>query len=94
MEPKRLYKSGNDKKIDGVCGGIAEYFEIDSTIVRLIWVIAVLFVGTGVLAYIVCMVVMPVNLGNDNRNNDYNNNNNSFNNNVVDSQDVSNEDNN
>ena len=56
---KKLYKSETDKKIAGVCGGIAEYFNIDSTIVRLIWVFAVLLAGTGVLAYIICAVVMP-----------------------------------
>ena len=39
MEPKRLYKSRTDKKIDGVCGGIANYFGIDPTAVRLLWVV-------------------------------------------------------
>lgn len=56
---KKLYKSNTDKKICGVCGGIAEYFGIDSTIVRLILVLAVLFAGTGVLAYIIAAIVMP-----------------------------------
>lgn len=58
---KRLYKSATDKKLDGVCAGIAEYFDIDPTVVRLIWALAVLFAGTGVLAYIVAAVVLPRN---------------------------------
>ena len=56
---KKLYRSQTDKKIAGVCGGIAEYFGIDSTIVRLIWVLAVIFAGVGILAYIVAALVMP-----------------------------------
>lgn len=56
---KRLYKSATDKKICGVCGGIAEYFDIDPTIVRLAWVIFTLFGGSGVLAYIIAAIVMP-----------------------------------
>ena len=40
---KRLYRSESDKKICGVCGGIAEYFDIDSTVIRLLWIIATLF---------------------------------------------------
>ncbi len=56
---KRLYKSNADKKIDGVCGGIAEYFDIDSTLVRLAWIIFSCLGGSGVLAYIVAAIVMP-----------------------------------
>ena len=56
---KKLYKSNTDKKLCGVCGGIAEYFNIDSTIVRLIWVLGFFAVGTGLLAYIICALVMP-----------------------------------
>ncbi len=56
---KKLYRSDIDKKICGVCGGIAEYFSIDSTIVRLLWVLATLFAGCGILAYIVAALVMP-----------------------------------
>lgn len=55
----RLYRSENDKKIAGVCGGIAEYFGIDSTIVRLIWLISILVYGTGLLVYIVAAVIIP-----------------------------------
>ena len=56
---KKLYKSNTDKKLCGVCGGIAEYLHIDSTIIRLILVLAVLFAGCGVLAYIIAALVMP-----------------------------------
>ena len=56
---KKLYKSVTDKKIAGVCGGIAEYLNIDSTIVRLIWVFFAIFVGAGLLAYIIAAIVMP-----------------------------------
>lgn len=55
---KRLRKS-YDRKLLGVCGGIAEYFNIDPTIVRLIWVFLVLCIGTGVLAYLIAAIVMP-----------------------------------
>lgn len=56
---KRLTKSSTDKKIAGVCGGIAEYANIDPTIVRLIWVFLGLFAGSGVLAYIVAALIIP-----------------------------------
>ena len=56
---KKLYRSKTDKKICGVCGGIAEYLGIDSTIVRLILVLAVVCAGVGVLAYIIAALIMP-----------------------------------
>lgn len=56
---KKLYKSNTDKKVCGVCGGVAEYLNIDSTVVRLILVLLVLCAGCGVLAYIVAALVMP-----------------------------------
>ena len=56
---KKLYKSDVDRKLCGVCGGIAEYLGIDSTIVRLIWVVLVVFFGTGILAYIISALVIP-----------------------------------
>ena len=59
MNEKRLYKSATDKKLDGVCAGLAEYFEIDPTIVRLVWALAVIFAGVGLIAYIVAAIVMP-----------------------------------
>ncbi len=58
---KRLYRSQIDKKILGVCGGIAEYFGIDSTIVRLAVVAICLLtaIGPGILGYIIAALVMP-----------------------------------
>ena len=59
MKGKKLYLSQTDKKLVGVCGGIAEYFDIDSTIVRLIWVLMAFAVGTGLLAYFICALIIP-----------------------------------
>jgi phage shock protein C len=56
---KKLYLSNTDKKLAGVCGGIAEYFNIDSTIVRIAWVVFMFFGGSGILAYIICALIMP-----------------------------------
>ena len=55
---KKLYKSSKDKKIDGVCAGIAEYFDIDPTLVRLGAVAICLAGGSGVLAYIIAAIIM------------------------------------
>ncbi len=60
MDPqKKLYKSKTDKKLDGVCAGIGQYLDIDPTLVRLIWVIFSVCGGAGLLAYIVCALIMP-----------------------------------
>lgn len=56
---RRLYRSRTDKKIAGVCGGIANYFGIDPVIPRVIWVVLVLGAGVGLLAYAICWVVIP-----------------------------------
>lgn len=56
---KKLYRSENEKMLAGVCGGIAEYFNIDPTIVRLVFVLFGLS-GTGLLAYIIAVAVIPV----------------------------------
>ena len=56
---KRLYKSREEKKLCGVCGGIAEYFELDPTIIRLAWVAFTLLGGSGIIAYIIAAIVMP-----------------------------------
>ncbi|MBR0139419.1 MAG: PspC domain-containing protein [Firmicutes bacterium] len=59
METKHLYKSDDDKAIFGVCGGVAEYFGIDSLIVRLLFVLFTLVYGSGVLIYIIAALVIP-----------------------------------
>lgn len=58
---KRLFLSTDDKKIAGVCGGIAEYFEVDVTVVRLTWVIITLITGIipGFIAYLLAAFIMP-----------------------------------
>ena len=56
---KRLYKSKTNKQLAGVCGGIAEYFGIDPTLVRLGWVLFTCLGGSGLLAYIICAIVIP-----------------------------------
>jgi len=57
--PKRLMRSCRNKKIAGVCAGLAEYFDLDPTIVRVIWLLAILFAGTGFLVYIILWIVLP-----------------------------------
>lgn len=59
MMNKRLYKSNENKIVDGVCGGIAEYFGIDPTLVRLAWVISCTMGCSGFLAYIIAAVIIP-----------------------------------
>jgi len=59
MAAKRLYKSRTERMIDGVCGGIAEYLGLDVTLLRVLWVLLTLFGGTGIILYIVAMIVMP-----------------------------------
>ncbi len=55
---KRLYKSNSNRVLCGVCGGVGEYFNIDPTIIRLIWVL-VACTGTGIVAYIIAAIIMP-----------------------------------
>ncbi|MCM1452859.1 MAG: PspC domain-containing protein [Clostridium sp.] len=61
MPAKKLYRSNAYKMIGGVCGGLAEYFDIDPTIIRLAWVFLTLWAGFGVLAYIIAWIVIPLN---------------------------------
>ena len=77
---KRVYKSVKDRKVFGVCGGLGEYFNIDPMIFRLGFVVLVLAFGTGVLAYIVCGLVMSddPNPYQDRRDYGYNNDNSDY----------------
>ena len=59
MENKKLYKSNQNKMIDGVCGGIAEYFGIDPTLVRLGAVVLSLMGFSGIFAYIIAAIIIP-----------------------------------
>jgi len=54
-----LYRSRENRLIGGVAGGIAEYFNVDVAVIRLLWVLSILFAGGGVLAYIVAWIVIP-----------------------------------
>ncbi len=56
---KKLYLSETDKKIAGVCGGLAEYFGIDSTVVRILWVLLSIFFGSGIIAYLIAWLLIP-----------------------------------
>lgn len=56
---RKLYKSSNDKVFAGVCGGIGEYFGVDSVIIRLIWVVFTLMAGAGLIAYIIAAIIIP-----------------------------------
>ncbi len=57
--PKKLARSRTDRKIAGVCAGFANYAEIDPTVVRIVWLMLVLFAGWGILAYFIAWIVMP-----------------------------------
>jgi phage shock protein C len=56
---KRLYRSRTDRQVAGVCGGIADYFNIDPTIVRILWVIFAIAGGPGLIVYIILAIVIP-----------------------------------
>ncbi len=56
---KKLYKSGTDKVLAGVCGGLGEYFGVDPTLIRLGWIVFSAIGGSGLLAYIIAALVMP-----------------------------------
>ena len=58
--PKKLMRSSTDKRIAGVCAGLADYFDMDPTIIRLVWVLFLICGGTGLLAYIILWIVLPL----------------------------------
>ena len=58
-EYKKIYRSSRNRIIAGVCGGIAEYLNIDPTIVRVLWVLFMGIGGSGILAYIICALIIP-----------------------------------
>lgn len=61
MESKKLYRSNTDKMIGGVCGGLGKYLGVDPTLIRLIFALLVFFgVGSGLLVYIILMIVIPL----------------------------------
>jgi phage shock protein C len=58
--PRRLVRSSNNQKIAGVCAGVADYFEIDTSLVRALWVLATLVPGPNIIAYIILWIVLPL----------------------------------
>ena len=56
---KKLYKNSENKMLAGVCSGIADYFDMDPTIMRIIWAVITLAGGSGLIAYIICALIMP-----------------------------------
>ncbi|MDD8049311.1 MAG: PspC domain-containing protein [Thomasclavelia sp.] len=60
-EPKKLYRCGKDKMVCGVCGGIARYFNVDPSLIRILTVLVCFAWGTGLIAYIIAACILPVN---------------------------------
>lgn len=58
---KRLFRSRRDRVIGGVCGGAGEYFGLDTTLIRVLWLVSVLIGGTGLLAYLIAWIIIPEN---------------------------------
>ena len=58
-EPRKLYRSRDQRMIAGVCGGLADYFNIDATLVRVLFLLLAVFGGTGLVIYIVMWVIVP-----------------------------------
>jgi phage shock protein C len=62
MEQKKLSRSTKNKMIGGVCAGVADYFNVDPTIVRVIYVLLIFLFGTGILLYLILWIIMPKQL--------------------------------
>jgi len=58
--PRKLQRSRYDKKIGGVCSGVAHYLDLDTNLVRLVWLLTFLLAGTGFVAYVICWIVIPL----------------------------------
>ena len=60
MNTRRLYRSRRDRQLAGVAGGMAEYLQVDPTLVRVLWILSFLLGGVGILLYIILAFVMPL----------------------------------
>lgn len=60
-QPRKLYRSQTDRVLAGVCGGVGEYLNIDSTIIRILWVVLTILGGSGIILYIVSIFIIPLN---------------------------------
>jgi phage shock protein C len=58
-EPRKLYRSQTQRMIAGVCGGLAEYFNVDATLIRVLFLILTVFGGTGLAIYLVMWIIVP-----------------------------------
>ena len=58
-EPRKLYRSRNQRMIAGVCGGLADYFNVDATLVRVLFLLLAVFGGTGLVIYLVMWIIVP-----------------------------------
>lgn len=58
---KRLYRSAKERIFGGVCGGLGDYFDVDPTLIRLLWILFVLAYGIGILAYLIAWFIVPRN---------------------------------
>jgi phage shock protein C len=58
-QPKRFHRSKSDRKIAGVCGGMAEYLNLDPTLVRILWIVAAFMGGIGLIAYLIFWIAAP-----------------------------------
>ncbi len=61
ISKKKFYKSRKDKMIDGVCGGLAEFLGVDGNVVRVVWLLSIFIKGLGIIAYVLAMIIVPVN---------------------------------
>lgn len=60
MGTKKLYRKANDRVFGGVCSGLGDYFEVDKVLIRLLWILAIIIGGVGIIAYLIAWVVIPV----------------------------------
>ena len=58
-EPRKLYRSQNQRMVAGVCGGLADYFNIDATVIRVLFLVLAVFGGTGLVVYLVMWIIVP-----------------------------------
>jgi phage shock protein C len=58
-EPRKLYRSRNQRMLGGVCGGLAEYFNVDTTLIRVLFLVLAVFGGTGLVIYVVMWLIVP-----------------------------------
>jgi phage shock protein C len=58
-EPRKLYRSRSQRMLGGVCGGLAEYFNVDATLIRVLFLVLAVFGGTGLVIYVVMWLIVP-----------------------------------